>query len=124
MDLRVDKASCIRYPKSYYQKRWEFLLRLSGVRTRHSVPEDAGSIPGLIQWMESELRIWCCHSCRVGHRCRSDLALLWLWYRLAAASSVQPLAWGLPYATGVALKRKNKKERYALNHIKIQNFVL
>ena len=37
--------------------------------------------------------------------------LLWLWHRLAAAALIQPLAWELPYATGVALKRKKEKKR-------------
>ena len=46
----------------------------------------------------------------VGHRHGSDLALLWLWCRPAAAAPIQPLAWELPYAAGVALKRKEKKE--------------
>ena len=43
-------------------------------------------------------------SCTVGRRCSLDLALLWL----AAAALIRPLAWKLPYATGVALKRKKK----------------
>ena len=34
-----------------------------------------------------------------------DTVLLWLWYRLAAAALIWPLAWELPYATGAALKR-------------------
>ena len=38
-----------------------------------------------------------------------DPALLWLWCRLAAAALIQPLAWELPYAVGMALKRKKKK---------------
>ena len=46
--------------------------------------EVAGSIPGLAQW----LRIWRCQSCGVGHRCGSNLALLWLWYRLAATALI------------------------------------
>ena len=29
--------------------------------------------------------------------------------RLAAVAPIQPLAWELPHATGVALKRKKKK---------------
>ena len=48
-------------------------------------------------------------SCGVGHSHSSDLALVWLWRRLAAAVPIQPLAWELPHA--MALKRwKNKKE--------------
>ena len=44
----------------------------------------------------------------IGCRCSLDLALLWLWRRLAAAAPIQPLAWELPYATGVALKKAKK----------------
>ena len=60
----------------------------------------------------SGLRIQCCPELR----CRgSDIAqitiLLWLWYRLAAAALIQPLAWELPHALGVALKSKIKRER-------------
>jgi len=47
----------------------------------------------------------------VGHRCGSDLALLWLWCRPAAAALIQPLGWELPYATSVALKLKKKKKK-------------
>ena len=50
-------------------------------------------------------------SCGVGQRCGLDLALLWLWCRPAAVPSVQPLAWELPYALGVALKSKKKKKK-------------
>ena len=32
--------------------------------------------------------------------------LLWLWYRLAAAAPVNPLAWELPYAAGVVWKKE------------------
>ena len=44
-------------------------------------------------------------------RCGSDLALLWLWHRLAAVASIRPLAWELPYAVGVALKAKKRKKK-------------
>ena len=40
----------------------------------------------------------------------SDLALLWLWWRPAAVTLIQPLAGEPPCATGEALKRKNKKK--------------
>ena len=36
-----------------------------------------------------------------------DPTLLWLW--LAALALIRPLVWKLPYAVGVALKRKRKK---------------
>ena len=48
-------------------------------------------------------------SCGIGHRHGSDLVLLWLWHRLAAAALIGPLAWEPPYAVGVALKRLKKK---------------
>ena len=38
-----------------------------------------------------------------------DPELLWLWCRLAATALIRPLAWELPYAADVALKRKKKK---------------
>ena len=48
-------------------------------------------------------------SCGVGHRCSSDLTLLWLWYRPMATAQIGHLAWEPPYAKGVALKRQKKK---------------
>ena len=42
-------------------------------------------------------------SCGVGCRPSLDLALLWLWCKSAAIALIGPLAWELPYATGVAL---------------------
>ena len=48
-------------------------------------------------------------SCGAGHRHGSDLALLWLWHRPAAVALIGTLAWGPPYAVGVALKKQKKK---------------
>ena len=59
------------------------------------------------------LRIRYCHELWCGHRPSSDLALLWLWCRLAAATPVRPLAWEPPYAAHAyaALKKAKKKKR-------------
>ena len=55
-----------------------------------SIHEDVGSTPGLItQWAA-----WIWHGCRP-----------------ATAAPIQPLAWELPYATGVAPKSKKKKKK-------------
>ena len=56
----------------------------------------------------SGLRIQCCG---VGCRCSSDLALLWLWCRPAAAAPIWPLAWKLPCAAGVAFKKKRRRRK-------------
>ena len=51
-------------------------------------------------------------SCGVGCSHRSDLALLWLWHRLAVTALIRPLAWGPPYAAGAALeKTKRQKDK-------------
>ena len=48
-------------------------------------------------------------TCGVGCRCGLDPTLLWLWRRPAAAALARLLAWELPYATGVALKRQKEE---------------
>ena len=57
-----------------------------------SIQEGSGSIPGLAQWVK-------------------DLA--WLW--LAGAAPIQALAWELPYAEGVDLKKKREKKKKSYN---------
>ena len=57
-------------------------------------------------------------SCGVGHRCSSGTESLCLWHRLAAETLIQPLVWEIPYATGVALKKKRKKEKEKKKEIK------
>ena len=42
----------------------------------------------------------------------SDLALLWLWCRLAAAAPIRTLAWEPPYVMGAALEKMRKKKQY------------
>ena len=69
------------------------------VKNPTGIHEDAGLIPGLLSGLKIQ---HCCGG--VGRRCGLDL--VWLW--LAAAALIPPLAWELPYAVGVALKRINK----------------
>ena len=48
-------------------------------------------------------------NCGVGCRCGSDPALLWLWHRPVATAPIRPIAWEPPYATGAALKKRQKQ---------------
>ena len=57
-------------------------------------------------------------SCGVGHRRGLDLALLWLWLRLAAVALIRSLAWEPPYAMGAALKKKKKNFFFFFNFVK------
>ena len=53
-------------------------------------------------------------SCGVGHRCGSDLVLLWLWCKLAASALIRPLAWGtsICHRCGPKNKQTNKQKTY------------
>ena len=53
--------------------------------------------------------IHCCHElwCKLQVQLRSVL----LWHRPAAAVPIPPLAWELPYAAGLAVKKKKKKKQ-------------
>ena len=68
------------------------------------IREDAGLMPGLAQWVEGSSTAM---SCGVGSRHGLDPALLWLWCRPATTALIQPLAWELAFAVGVALKKKD-----------------
>ena len=73
------------------------------VKTRCCLCEDVGSIPGLAQGVEDPAVL---EAAGVSCRCSSDL--VGLWCRPAAVALIPPLAWELPYATGVAVKTEKK----------------
>ena len=78
------------------------------VRNPARIYEEESLIPGLTQWVKgSSIAV----SCGVVHRCGSDLVLLWLWRRPAAAAPIWPLAWELPYTAGVDPKMKKRKKK-------------
>ena len=51
-------------------------------------------------------------SCGVGCRCSSDLVLLWLWHKPAAAALIRPLAWEPHIPQVQPLKPAKKKKRF------------
>ena len=58
-------------------------------------------------------------SCGVGHRCGSDLALLWLWCRPVATVPIRPLAWEPSYATDAALKKQKRQKQTNKHEVQI-----
>ena len=78
------------FKKKERQKERGSSLCGSAVRNLAGIYEDAGSIPGLFQWIK-------------------DPVLLCLWHRPEATALIQCLTWELPYATGGTLKIQGKK---------------
>ena len=82
--------------------------------------EVVGLIPGLAQWVKDPALLW---AVVVGHRHCSDLALLWLWCRLAAVAPIGSLAWEPPYAveSGPRKGKKTKKNKKQQKQNKPEN---
>ena len=62
-------------------------------------------VPFMVQWKQIQLvsmKMWVWSLALLGR--------LGIWHRPVAVAQIQPLSWKLPYAMGVALKRKERKE--------------
>ena len=79
---------------------------VSALTNLTNIHKDEVLIPGLDQWIKDLAK-----SCGVGRRCCSNPVLLWLCCSLAAVTVIQPLAWELQHAVGVALKSKKKNKK-------------
>ena len=84
----------------------EFPWWLSGLRPRHGVHEDADLIPTLAQWVKDLALPWAVAQV-------ADVAWIWSCYshNIGWQLQLQIEAWELPYATGVALKRKKNSHK-------------
>ena len=51
-------------------------------------------------------------SCGVDGRRSSDMVMLWLWSRPAAAAPIQRLTWEPSYTMGAALKLKKDQKKF------------
>ena len=75
--------------------------RGSAVLNLTSIHEDMSLIPGLSQQVKDPALLWCRLQMQLGSRIAVAVAMI----RLETIAPIQHLAWELPYATGVALKK-------------------
>ena len=69
--------------------------------------EDTGLIPDLAEWIKVPALPWAV----VYVTDSAQIWFLWLWCRPAVMAPIWTLAWELPYATCVALKRQKEKKK-------------
>ena len=77
--------------------------------------EDTGLIPDLAEWIKVPALPWAV----VYVTDSAQIWFLWLWCRQAVMAPIWTLAWELPYATCVALKRQKEKKKKNLSVYKI-----
>ena len=73
------------------------------VKNLTNIHEDVGLIPGLSQWVKGYS---IASRCSVGHRQGSNMALLWLWHRLATPS----LGTSICHRCGLKKIKEKKKD--------------
>ena len=72
----------------------------------------------------SGLRIRHCRDLCVGHRCGSDLSCFACGVGQQLQLSIGPVAWELPWATVVALKRPKKKKKKSFAEVLLRSDIL
>ena len=82
--------------------RQEFPLWINRLRTRCCLCEDEGSIPGFSQCVKDLELLQA--AAQIADALGSGVAVVVA--QATAAAQIQPLTWKLPYAAGVAVKRK------------------
>ena len=86
---------------SHLRQALEFLLWLSG-NEHNYIHENVGLIPGVAQWVKDQVLQWV-------EAYIAPIPLQVCGCRLAAVAWIWPLAWEIPYATGVTLKGKKSE---------------
>ena len=107
------------------------MLKLQGeIEKYKNYRKETSGVPVVAEqkqiWLGCEFYLWPCSvgqgsgiamSCSVGCRHGSYPRLQWLWCRQAATALIRPLAWVLPCAARMALKKKKRKEKKIIRRI-------
>ena len=93
----------------HLREKWSLGLPCKGVRVTRGPTSRSMARPQQVpNSLFKDHQAWVPHALSAGCRHGLDLALLWLWCRLAAVAVIRPLAWEPPHAM-LSPKEKKKK---------------